>query len=128
MASINPLDGLAEILRRRVASEATAKGRKLGNTKSTAGGAPVQRPPVEALKRRLGEAVDTIDPTDPDRPRKVVRLFVEGVLAWQFGDALLTDPGFAELAKEVQTTLEREPAFVAQLLAAISSSPDSSAR
>lgn len=116
MSSINPLDGLAEILRRRIANEAAAKGRKLGGTKETGGAAAAQRPSPEALKQRLAEGIESIALDDPERRKKALRVFVEGVLAWQFGDALLNDPRFAELAAEVQATLEKEPQFVEHLL------------
>lgn len=128
MSSINPLDGLAEILRRRIASEAAAKGRKLGGTKEAGGAANAQRPSPEALKQRLAEGIEGIALDDPERKKKALRVFVEGVLAWQFGDALLNDPRFAELAGEVQATLEKEPQFVEQLLATLKGPPGKASR
>ena len=121
MDPINPLDGLAEILRQRMASEA-AKGKRPGKTENTTrAGTAARRAPAESLRQRLETAVEAIDPDDPRRTKKALRLFVENVLAWQFGESLLNDPGFAELADEVQATLESEPGFVEKLLGTIGS-------
>jgi hypothetical protein len=128
MDPINPLDGLAELLRKRVASDAAAKGKRLGKTDASSAPSDVQRPSAESLRRRLEVAIEAIDPDDPARPKKAARLFVESVLAWQFGEALLNDPGFTDLADEVQATLESEPGFVDKLLAAISGGQGKNAR
>jgi hypothetical protein len=128
MSSINPLDGLAEILRRRIASEAVAKGRKLGGAKEAGGAVNAQRASPEALKQRLAEGIEGIALDDPERKKKALRVFVEGVLAWQFGDALLNDRRFAELVSEVQATLEMEPGFVEQLLATLKCEPEKASR
>jgi hypothetical protein len=128
MNPINPLDGLAELLRKRIASEGAGKGKRLGKSETADAARDAQRPSPETLRRRLETLIEAIDPDDPARAKKVARLFVENVLAWQFGEALINDPGFADLADEVQATLESEPGFVDKLLAVISGGQGKNAR
>lgn len=116
MAPITPLDGIAEILRKRVAGEATAKGKRPGSSTQTGATGAVTRLPIETLRRRLASSVAKINANEPGSGEQLTRLFVESVLAWQFGEELLSDPGFTELISEVQTTLESEPGFISALL------------
>lgn len=46
-----------------------------------------------------------MEPTDPDARGKKMRLFVERVLRWQFGEAMLNDPAFDQLIEEVHGAL-----------------------
>lgn len=118
MDPINPLAGLAEILRKRMSLEAVGKGKPLAKTNSGAA-TTAGRPSTETLRRRWQNSVAAIDPLDPDRPAKATRLFVESVLTWQFGEALLNDPRFNDLADEVQAVLESDPKLVATLMASL---------
>jgi hypothetical protein len=119
MDPVNPLDGLAAILRKRIASEATTKGKRAGQSAATNASAASQRPAPEVLKRKLQLSIESVALDDPARNKKVVRLFVESVLTWQFGESLLNAPGFAELADEVQATLESDEQFLGKLLASL---------
>ena len=116
MDPINPFDGLAELLRRRVANEGSVKGKAPGAKDVARTHASEQRTSPEALRRKIEHAIEGIDPDDPARGKKAARLFVENVLTWQFGEALINDPGFAALVEEVQTTLELAPGFGETLL------------
>ena len=119
MDPINPLSGLAEILRKRMSVEAAGKGGQYAKASASAGTAGV-RPSAESLRKRLQGAVAAIDPNDPNKRSKATRLFVESVLTWQFGEALLNDPRFNDLADEVQTVLESEPRLVDTLMSSVS--------
>lgn len=119
MDPINPLDRLSAILRQRVGENAGLKG-KAASAQSNAQQAAAQRNvSPEALRKRIAGAIEALDPQDPDRERKAARLFVENVLSWQFGDALLNDSRFTALVEEVQGALEQEPGFHESLMAAV---------
>jgi hypothetical protein len=49
--------------------------------------------------------------------KRVSRIFVENVFAWQLGDAPLNESDFFILAEEVHATLETKPGFHETLLA-----------
>lgn len=118
MDPINPLDRLSAILRQRV-ENAGLKNKTIGaQTNAQQAGAQRNVSP-EALRKRIAGAIEALDPDDPDREHKAARLFVENVLSWQFGDALLNDSRFTALVEEVQGALEQEPGFHESLMAGI---------
>jgi hypothetical protein len=113
MDPIKPLSALNALLGQRLASRRSEQGAATGkaahpapgSTVATAGGGAVT---LEELRRCISEAVQSIEPTDPDRRRKTARVFAGHVLRWQFGDDILNDPRFAELLDEVGAVLELE--------------------
>lgn len=117
MDPIKPLDGLAEILRKQLGAEVAAKSGTHAVRKSAdiQHRQPVQRMPVNALHHKIAEAVARLDPDDPKRNRKLVRLFVENTLSWKFGNELVNDPGFSALVEEVSGALEEQAGLIEQL-------------
>ena len=63
------------------------------------------------LARRIG----AIDPTDPDRRRKAVRLFLEAEFARAFGAGVLNDPAFPQLLDAVQQQMQEDARAAAAL-------------
>jgi len=118
MDPIKPLNGLTEILRKQIASEVAAKGGARAAGKST----PVQqnqlaqRSSTSALRHKIAEVVASLDPDDPRRKQKVVRIFVENTLSWKFGSELINDPGFSTLVDDVSEALESEAGMIEQLV------------
>lgn len=120
MDPINPLNSLAELLWKRIASEAAEKQAKRTSvqrqrSQQTGDGRGTD---VAALRVQIADAVRTIDPDDPSRNSKAMHVFVENVLAWQFGSGILNDPAFADLAANVQSALEKD-SVVSELLQSI---------
>src|SRR5450830_1813032 len=111
MDPINSLDGMAELLRKRIAAEISAKG----GIKSTFKPAPPQGQQVlttEGLRKKIVGLVKSVDSKDPKYDKKIMRIFVENVLAWEFGEGMINDPKFISLVDEVGTTLENEPSVL----------------
>lgn len=120
MDPLSPLDGVAELIRRKVAAESLNKGQfqTLGKAgQSQARTAQSGKPNTDAIKHKVVTQIKGISKDDPKRSHKAVTLFVENILAWQFGDELLNDPGFSGLVENVVEVLEKEPAIVQQLMA-----------
>lgn len=109
MDPINPLQGLAELMRKRMGTDsAVGAGRPSGlRHDATVSDKKTSQPRNESLRGRVLEAVAGIKRDDPDRARKVRKLFIQNVLAWQFGDAILGDPGLAGLVEEVEEMMAR---------------------
>ncbi|MGY1490761.1 hypothetical protein ACW4YW_15250 [Methylobacillus pratensis] len=119
MDPLSPLDGIAELIRRKVAAESLNKGHfqtlsKAGQSqpKATQPG----KPNADAIKHKVVTQIKGISGDDPKRSHKAVTLFVENILAWQFGDELRNDPEFSGLVDNVVEVLEKEPMIVEQLM------------
>ena len=50
----------------------------------------------------VARRVRAIDPQDPDRRRKAMRVFLESVLLAELGESLINDDGFYQLVEQVQ--------------------------
>lgn len=121
MDPIKPLDGLTEILRKRIAEEIAAKGNVSVTRKSADGHQetqPASRPTTEVLRKKIATALESLDPDDPKREQKIVHIFVENTLSWQFGSELINDPGFSMLVNDISDALEPESAQIEQLIKA----------
>jgi hypothetical protein len=121
MDPIKPLDGLTEILRKRIAEEIAAKGNVSVTRKSADSHQetqPASRPTTEALRKKIATALESLDPDDPKREQKIVHIFVENTLSWQFGSELINDPGFSMLVNDISDALEPESAQIEQLIKA----------
>lgn len=118
MDPIKPLDGLTEILRKQIAAEVAFKGKARNTQKSTEVQPQqfAQRTSTEALRNKIAHAVEALNPDDPRRKQKVVRIFVEATLSWKFGSNLVNDPGFSTLVDDVSEALEGEFDLIEQLV------------
>lgn len=111
MDPVNRLSRLMETLRQRMAESA----KKLGTTSQTsAPSAPrspasANRRTVEELRAHIGERVRSLEPNNPERRRRARRIFLESVLAWEFGDQLLLDNQFSRLIDGIQEAFESDP-------------------
>lgn len=113
MDPIKPLSALNALLGLRLASRRGEQGAASGKAAhgapdsvmmTVSGGAAT----LEELRRRVGDALQSIDSADPDRRRKTATIFAEHVLRWQFGDDILNDARFVDLLDEVSAVLEQE--------------------
>lgn len=127
MDPINRLNSLTELIRKRVASEAAAKreGRPPLQQRNAAQTGGPERADIAALRNRISDTVRAINPDDPGRNQKAMQAFVENVLAWQFGDNILNDPGFTNLVAEVQAMLEKDSATAGVFEAMMTEKPRS---
>ena len=61
-----------------------------------------------ALSGTFAQRLQAIAPDDPQRARKAVRLFLQGELVREFGDALLNDPQLPTLLDAVQEQMAQD--------------------
>jgi hypothetical protein len=126
MDPVNRLDQIMQVIGRQLSERAS---RLEAGSKSLPTSLPARaarRPTVTALKSTVQKRLRNIDPDDPRRADKARRIFLESVLAWQFGNELLLERGFEEIVSGVQEALRAHPqadARLSQLLAELTT-PD----
>jgi hypothetical protein len=114
MDPINRLNRMVETLRQQMAESA----KRLDTSKTPSGETRSQnrsgRLSLDELRRRIYDRVQAIEPDTPDRGRRARRIFLESVLAWEFGDELLLDSQLDRLIDNLQQTFESDPEIDAQ--------------
>ncbi len=119
MDPLSSLDGIAELIRRKIASDPATRSDFRAVAKSSVSAAKSeisQKKNFTGLKLKVLEQIKAIDVSDPKRSHKAIRCFVQNILTWQFGEELLNDPGFTGLLEKVTVVLESDPLIAEQLL------------
>jgi hypothetical protein len=115
--SIDGLSRIMQALQQRLEAQQPRSRRAGSPAKSsgTAGGAGA-RPGagIDQVKKQLGSRIRALDPVDRGGPAGM-RIFVEAILTWEFGEQMLNDPRFDELSREVQSQLSADPAIGVRL-------------
>jgi hypothetical protein len=115
MDPINRLNSIMAVLQRQI----TETGRHARPSHKPASAHPptVQpaAPALQELKRKLQKRLRGINPDDSQKDRKSQRLFLESVIAWEFGEGLLQESRFDELIDNIQQALTSNPAVESQI-------------
>ncbi len=120
MDPINSLSKLMEALRQRM-SEAPARLNRQARGARSQPATPkrkTEKPPIDEIQRRVAERIKALN-EESERDNKAVDVFLESVLAWEFGDELREDPGFHELVREVRDSMTQDPQINAKLKALV---------
>jgi hypothetical protein len=114
MDPINRLDQVMQIIGQQMSERAARLEAGVKHAPSNPA-ARARRPSLTALKTKVRERLESLEPDDPRRGEKARRIFLESVLAWQFGNELLLDRGFEDIVTGVQEALRANPAVDARL-------------
>ena len=104
---MQPVDNLSQIMQvlRRQMAENLQRMRDGGK----ATGLPMPAAPAARtsapLRQTVARRIKAIDVDDPSYRDKVTALFVESVLLAEFGEGLVNEPEFRDLAQQVQSAL-----------------------
>lgn len=110
MDPINGLNQIIEILRQRLQQGAERIGKRPAERKTSARAASkASKPAIEQLERRLVERLRSLDNDTAEPSRRAVRAFLESVLAWEFGEELLQDARFLEMARDIENQILSDP-------------------
>jgi hypothetical protein len=107
MDPIKGINQIAQILRRKMAERDSAQVKPGSGIDSAAGSASLGRGSKarpDEVKRKIGERIRALPEKERKSP-KAARIFVETVIAWEFGEQLLQEPQFTDLSKEVVDAL-----------------------
>lgn len=121
MTTIRPTDALITQLQRQLLSNSATRLQRLRPLSQTSlsesADAPAQTTsqPGEVLARKIG----SIDRDDPQRRRKIFRLFLESALLAEFGTSIINDPAFHQIVDDVQSVMDRDPQVHASIEVAV---------
>ena len=113
---MDPVNGLSQIMQilRKQFSEKPTKSKK-SNTKpdtaETTDNLAHARINVEQLEVLISSRIKSLRIDDPDYQQKAIMIFVESVLTWEFGEKLLSDPGFTELTQKIYDAFQYNEAL-----------------
>lgn len=117
MNPVSSLDAIAELIRRKVTLDATAQKNHSKFTVSAQKTAQIEgRLQPGQLKEKIRSATNAIEVDDPKRKQKVVQIFVQSVLVWQFGESLVNDPEFVALVEDVAGALSAHQDLILQAM------------
>lgn len=115
MDPINSLSKIMETLRRQASSGSDRLNQKQAQTKENNEVSRASKPNLKQLEQQIATRIIKLDQDDPNKFKKATKIFVESVLAWEFGTELLQDSRFSEIIKKVETTIEQEPKLKKEL-------------
>ena len=114
---ISRLNAVMETLRRQVSEterrSEPEKSRSATSSSRSATSTPARN--LTQLKRRVRDRLKNIDPSDPQRESRSRRIFIESVLAWEFGEQLLSDRKLDEFVEQIQSAMSSQPDIDKQL-------------
>jgi hypothetical protein len=109
MSRVDYMNDILSIVRRKV--DETARVRAASSAQKSASNAGVAarvvhgRVDANELERRVIDRIRKIPADERDFTKKAGRIFVDAVMAWEFGEELLLDTEYDEMAHSVVTTL-----------------------
>ncbi|MEJ2611194.1 MAG: hypothetical protein P8179_14200 [Candidatus Thiodiazotropha sp.] len=115
MDSISKLTRLLEALRLQQASSGSTGATKAGTTSAVKSSAPQAqnsgeiptKVDLDQLNRRIGERINRLPP-DERQGNKAVQLFIDSVLAWEFGEELLQSESFSRYSRKIQEAIKND--------------------
>ncbi len=111
MAKIDGTSELINALRSQLVARSDALRTSPARTErtATADATPASIVSIEELRKRLGREIRSLDLKLPENRRQARILFIESVIGWDFGDALLNDPRFSIFVRDVETSMVSDP-------------------
>lgn len=114
MTTIDPQQRLSDAMQTQLAALREHARLRAASSKP---GAAVQEKSAGAASTAAAERIKAIAADDPDRRQKAVRVFLEGQLSREFGDAVLNDPAFPRMLDDVQAQMQADAPTAAAVAA-----------
>lgn len=118
MGPLSSLDSIAELIRRRASEVETNKLDKNHIdqlSKARQKHTLERKKTAENVKQKIIAAIQKISDQEPQNNLKMMTVFVENILLWQFDSDLINDPNFTNLVDEVSAALLEEPLVLEQI-------------
>ena len=112
---ISNLGQLVEVLRRQLSNRPEAERATTRSVTPKSADKPKASSGRENIETSIRDKVSVIDRDDPDRRKKIIRIFIESVLYQEFGEGVIHDPRLYSLASEIQQSMEGDPLVLTKL-------------
>lgn len=114
MDPVSNLGQVLAVLRRQISERSVALGgRATAHAPKPENGAAAEE--MRDVQKKIQLRIRAIDADDARRQSKAVRIFLEGVLRREFGDAVINDSAFYALIDDVQAAMESDPGLNTEL-------------
>lgn len=110
MDPINNISQLVETLRKQLVESQNKTALSSKAPSKPGPTAASGRPDIGEVQHKIREKLRRIDSNDPKAEQKSIRIFLESVLLWEFGERLMDDPKFYALLDDVQHSMESDTA------------------
>jgi hypothetical protein len=114
MDPVSKLTRLLEALRlqqtgtkRSNKSTATTDTKRSALQTDSAGIFSNKKPDIDQLNRRISERINRLPPEDQESD-KAVQIFIDSVLAWEFGEELLQSDSFSRYSKQIRVAINSD--------------------
>ena len=119
MERINALTQIMQILQRQLSGPETSKTRSTKKTTSSdnkaAERSAISTSSIKHLESRIADRVKSLNEDDDQWYNKAGRIFVDSVLAWEFGEDIVQDSRFSEMSQKILQTLNTHQKTQAKL-------------
>jgi len=107
MDRISGLNQIIEVLRKNIGKSrsGTTESSKNKASDSQVETNSTSQLSIEELENRIIERVKSVD-IDEKNGKTKAYIFIESVLAWEFGEDILNDPGFHDLVSRVAESIQ----------------------
>lgn len=112
MTRIDPADRLAAVIRSQVSALRRSPRPDAGKK------APGKSRMTQDFASLVAQRAGVIDAGDPQRHRKVFKIFLESVLIAELGEELLNDPAFHAMVEHIQQQMENDADLASSMQAA----------
>ena len=118
MDAVNRLSQALAMLRREMTERGAPQG-TAPKPRSTSAGDTSGSTDLREVQKKITTRIRAIDLDDKAGRARAVRIFLEGVLQHEFGDAIVGDSHFQGLVEQVQSAIESDSALRGSLVALI---------
>lgn len=111
MTKIDPSADLINALRAQLATRTKARKADSGSEASAPEQTPAQATVVstQEIKKRIGRQLKQLNLESEIEKHYARKIFLESILAWDFGDQILNDKTFDFILKDIEDALNLDP-------------------
>lgn len=103
---VTKISTLASLLRSEIAQNAGKKNRAASSGMEGGKSATNGKPGARELDQQIVSKIKRLDTDDSQFRSRAMKIIVESILTWEFGDHIANDPEFSGLIDKITTTIQ----------------------